>query len=210
MLVIHNNSYLTAWGSITTYNEKAGRCIPDLDTKDLQKGVCSASTILKAMGSPAFGYEHEANSEVTAALREQTRAQGMHRNDDYSGTFDLPYVGIIEIEKQPNFRDFLDAVFNIVDKQLHNSTVIGKVEELFKGRNLDVKILDFQAMHAGLLSPKEFYAEDREIAIKQCADPTFWHTLLTTGKLYNKEIGKFTDPIQEKYPMAVELFKTEK
>ena len=67
------------------------------------------------------------------------------------------------------------------------------------------EVLDIHAMNVGLLDP-EGMAEERKIVISQCTDPTFWNTVLTTGRLYDVDAGKFTIPVDQKYPGASKLF----
>lgn len=50
------------------------------------------------------------------------------------------------------------------------------------------------------------YATKRQEAIQSCRDPTFWHRVLSTGKLYNSEEHDFTLSIEQKYPDALKLF----
>lgn len=49
-------------------------------------------------------------------------------------------------------------------------------------------------------------AGERQDAVKNCRDPTFWHTILSEGRLYDPARHDFTIPIEEKYPGALALF----
>lgn len=46
----------------------------------------------------------------------------------------------------------------------------------------------------------------RKGAIESCRDPTFWYTILSEGKLYDRTKHDFTLSVNDKYPGAVELF----
>ena len=50
--------------------------------------------------------------------------------------------------------------------------------------------------------------DKRQIAVRQCGDPTFWYTVLQSGRFYDEKSGKFNVPIEERYPNAIELFNT--
>ncbi|NQV91219.1 hypothetical protein HQ489_01985 [Candidatus Woesearchaeota archaeon] len=68
--------------------------------------------------------------------------------------------------------------------------------------------LDLHMMNKNLfLSIDGHYANERDAVIKQCRDGTFWHSVLSEGKLYNPENKIFDIHVNDKYPRAVELFK---
>jgi len=51
------------------------------------------------------------------------------------------------------------------------------------------------------------YVSSRRTAIDSCNDPTFWHRILSTGKLYDKTESDFVIPIEDKYPGCLALFE---
>ncbi len=51
------------------------------------------------------------------------------------------------------------------------------------------------------------FEETRCYAVMQCTDPTFWASILEEGRLYDRETGDFSIPLEEKYPGAVDLFE---
>lgn len=55
----------------------------------------------------------------------------------------------------------------------------------------------------------QHYAQLRNTAIQSCRDPTFWHSVFSEGKLYDKRAHDFSLGIEEKYPGALKLFETE-
>jgi hypothetical protein len=81
-------------------------------------------------------------------------------------------------------------------------------------------IFDVHVMHTGLLLAHidppdvpgsgymdEYMKQQRAEAIKHCRDPTFWHTVLSEGRLYNPETHDFSLKVDDKYPGASDLFK---
>ncbi len=51
--------------------------------------------------------------------------------------------------------------------------------------------------------------EERARTIASCEDPMYWHTILSTGKLFDVKTGDFTVGIEDKYPGVLELFPSE-
>lgn len=43
-------------------------------------------------------------------------------------------------------------------------------------------------------------------AVRYCRDPTFWSTVMQTGRIYDVERGDFSMAVREKYPGALDLF----
>ncbi|MBI2549021.1 hypothetical protein HYW21_06755 [Candidatus Woesearchaeota archaeon] len=68
-------------------------------------------------------------------------------------------------------------------------------------------VFDVHVLHTGLLGDQG--AEQRSRAIASCNDPTFWHRVLSEGKLYDPKVHDFTLTIEEKYPGALQLFAAE-
>ena len=104
------------------------------------------------------------------------------------------------------FKTVLDTIGEAVDEKLRSRMVSTKVKALMEehGLNLD-EVLDLHVMNVGLLSAGEMQ-DERDIVVAQCTDPTFWNTVLTTGRLYNRDSGKFEIPVDQKYEGASQLF----
>ena len=84
---------------------------------------------------------------------------------------------------------------------------------MFGRLGLDINtILDLHVMSKSLLSlgateeRERYLKEQRQLAVTQCKDPTFWPSVLESGRLYNKETGKFDTLVQTKYEHAIQLF----
>jgi hypothetical protein len=82
-------------------------------------------------------------------------------------------------------------------------------------------LFDVHVLHIGLFgyennsgrivrSTYDLHTSARCEAIASCRDPTFWHTVLTTGRLYDRVTHDFTQPVSEKYPGTIGLFVVEK
>ena len=99
---------------------------------------------------------------------------------------------------------FVDFFHYTLFPKLVEMMAVTKVAELYKQRGLDLDAtLDLHVMHYSVF---EDYAL-RNLVIKQSRDPTFWHSVLTSGRLYNAETGKFDTAFEEKYHGKSELFK---
>jgi len=46
----------------------------------------------------------------------------------------------------------------------------------------------------------------RNSAVESCRDPTFWHTILSEGRIYDREKHDFSLRVEDKYAGAVDLF----
>lgn len=204
MLVIHNLSALGEYGIITKYDEQTGHVFPDPEA-NIEDRRYVASAILESMGSSEFPNFSRVYEEITRALRE--KVSGLRKGGVYSGTLGLPYVGEVTIDETTEFRTVLDRMDEAVDRELKQKMVVERVKRLFKDRSLDVDtVLDLHVMHRELLS-QNGADKQRALVIQQCRDQTFWHTVLTTGKLYGGESGKFTVPFEQRYVTAADLFK---
>ena len=49
----------------------------------------------------------------------------------------------------------------------------------------------------------------REGAIASCRDPTFWYTILSEGRIYDREKHDFSIKVEDNYPGALSLFPLE-
>ncbi len=212
LLVVHNMNLLGELGIATQYDVKQGRCVPDPKAK-IEKGdnYC-ASRILEAMGSPEFEDWIEFKGKIGDLEREDLHNLSKS-GGRYGGTVDLPYVGEIQIAENSDIRavfDQIEAASQPVIQRYNAGRVFVKVEGLLKPLGLEVDdVLDMHAMERRLLIEDELSHEkgdERQIVIGQCRDPTFWQSVLRTGRLYDKERGTFSVPVEQKYPGVVELF----
>jgi len=75
-------------------------------------------------------------------------------------------------------------------------------------------LFDVHVLSTNLLEKnvEDFYERhrngQREDAMRCCRDPTFWHTILSTGKIYDPKKYDFTINVSDKYPNAIELFNS--
>lgn len=216
LLAIHNLSCLKKYGVITKYDDKESCVVPDLNPeKTFEDGVYRASSILDSIGGKTFNDE---SFTVIFTLKELFRERILPNLEEISpaGTvyrgkkIEIPYVGKIEFKDAETKYKAMDQFDRIVKDRIEEMRVIKKIEDLFKSCGFETReinsILDLQIMHQDLLFPDKMQ-EERELAIKQCRDPTFWYTVLSFGRLYNPDSGKFEAPITDKYPHALELFK---
>ena len=92
--------------------------------------------------------------------------------------------------------------------------VINRVKQIVDEESLS-QMLDLHFMEKVLLDTSlgseipEYMRNARnearaELCQRNCRDPTFWHTALSTGRLFDGE--RFTIPIEDKYPGCLALF----
>src|SRR3989344_5061624 len=206
LLVIHNHSSLDKFGYATVYSEEAGRIVPDKNAKGLE-ACFKAEDILYSFGSKSVMDIFEAGMDIRRILNKQVMDMQTVSGDlpggyKYTGTLDLPYVGEIEFNTPVTYDEICSRVDAVIKETINNPSVFGRVRSLMTEQRLALnEVLDIHAMNVGLLDP-EGMAEERKIVISQCTDPTFWNTVLTTGRLYDVDAGKFTIPFDQKYPGA--------
>ena len=46
----------------------------------------------------------------------------------------------------------------------------------------------------------------RKYAVDSCRDPTFWFTILSEGRIYDRNTHDFSIKVEDKYPGALDLF----
>ncbi|MBI4439605.1 hypothetical protein HY638_01380 [Candidatus Woesearchaeota archaeon] len=206
MLIIHTLPVLDGFGKITKYDEKTGRMVADDEVK-IEDERYNAEAILEAMGSPLFEDFYEERESIERSVK---KASWETKKWPIKGEFIVDGVGKVKVRaKDP--MEFYTTIMTEADKTLRRNMVAGKVGWYlgYCGLAINDRTLDLQVMNQDLLVPEKGQ-EDREIAIKQCRDPLFWHTVLTTGRLYDRHAGefspKFTIPVEAKYPHAAELF----
>lgn len=91
--------------------------------------------------------------------------------------------------------------------------VKARVADIIGGSNeaLD-KLFDIHALSTTLLAAPSgcqfpYAAQRRAEALNSCRDPTFWHTVLSEGRLYDMDKHDFTIKVDDKYAGATALFE---
>jgi predicted nucleotidyltransferase len=90
--------------------------------------------------------------------------------------------------------------------------VITAIENRIKQSNFTYlpeinEIFDVSIIQEDLLKQYEDNKYLRMCAIDACRDSTFWSTILSEGKIYDKSTHDFSLRVEDKYPGAAELFK---
>ena len=210
LLVIHDHSPLDEFGYATVYSEEAGRIVPDQNATGLEAGF-KAEDILSCLGSKSVMDIFEAGMDIRNNMNKQVRDMQTVSGDlpggyKYTGTLDLPYVGEIVFSKPVTYDEICSRVDAAIKETINNPSVFLRVRSLMTEQRLALnEVLDIHTMNVGLLDP-EGMAEERKIVISQCTDPTLWHTVLTTGKLYNPDSNSFDLAVDKKYVGASKLF----
>ena len=101
----------------------------------------------------------------------------------------------------------LDSAFNNIVKRVEQLGIRPPNGLEFEDADQFNALFDVHVLSTELLKNDEYGASRREEAIKSCRDPTFWHTILSAGKLYDFDKHDFTMSVNDKYPGAAELFK---
>ena len=217
MLIIHNLSELFTYGIITKYDEHKGEAVPDLDAKIEDKRY-QAISILDSMGSPRFADYQDEDFELGDALLNSTRKlRDTFDPDYYEGevrTIELAEGLNIEMTISREFvREDYDRAHEAIRNYLSQDMVRTKIKEMFDRLGMEINTtLDLHVMSAQLLSPgktedvKTYLKKQRQLAVTQCRDSTFWPSVLESGRLYNRETGKFDTMVSTKYEKAIELF----
>jgi hypothetical protein len=154
----------------------------------------SAFGILRKLG---YKYEGKGNDSVVAAVGERIAGLGMGRYtageiDGESREWERTSREVFEYTDKPNVATNIDLY---------------GIEGLF-----DINVLDALFLQRTVPNAREDSAVHsmvpsmREEAIKSCRDQTFWHTILTEGRLYDRAKHDFTIRVNDKYPGATDLF----
>lgn len=208
MLVIHNLDNLRKLGFFTTYNEKTGEDAPDLVTK-IEDHRYRAEFILDSMGAQKFeaffGYARSIMSGFRMT-RDNWRIEYSTKYP-YSGSVHVPSFGEVPIKDAENYQNAYEQVETYVTETLKQDMALERVKKILEERYLDLNsTLDLHVMHRNLLHEDRAH-DQRDLAIQQSRDPTFWPSVLESGRLYNPETGHFDMKVDDKYQGAVELFQ---
>lgn len=195
MLVIHSLPALLCYGEYTVYKDGQLLENPEAMVEDLRP---SPGLVLEKMGSRKIPDLFETRYEMLTSLGRQTG------NLERPESAYLPEIGDINIAQIG-----IDRVYEVIEykiAQLESETALARTESFLEGKGLDLeKSLDLQLMYEGLLDPTT-NSDKRKYAVSHCRDPTFWPSILESGRLYDPEKGKFSVPVEDKYPGAVALF----
>jgi len=131
-----------------------------------------------------------------------------NNNDRYSATSIFQKLGYLSSQEKP--------AATLISERVGQS-LGGKVDEemmrqLFDVHVLHIGLLGYENNNAGQIVRynRDIWESTRREAIASCRDSTFWHTVLTTGRLYDTKTRDFTLPVSTRYQGAIELFKVQK
>lgn len=206
MLLIHNLPRLYEFGIVTRYDASTGSVFPDLDAKrEDQHG--NPQQILNALGSPEL---QDPIDKIMCLMEDFYTCYETRRVSGYeilprSETVRFDVIGdvYVDIEDQDGSEAKVNAA---IEEKIKQRQAITKIAYALQQRSLPIEdTLDLHVMHRSLLSPGR--EEDRGLVIRQCRDPTFWYSVLTSGVLYNTATGKFDTSVNQRYPHAYHLFR---
>ena len=178
----------------------------------LRSGVPEDIDLLIIHGGLKFGSFSLPNSDIPSKDLRLDRPVGEDNPRDYSSVI-LSNCGYKE------GREFMeDNVYKKLERLLEERYGFiypdsSLVDDLFDVNILSTKILDVNASDDDLMdhvwdwgTHKDISYNARERAIESCRDPTFWHTILSGGRIYDMDKQDFTIGVEEKYPGALDLF----
>ncbi len=154
----------------------------------------SAFGILRRLG---YKHERRGNDSVVVAVGERIVGLGMGRYtaekiDEEARVWERTSKEVFEYVDEPNVATHIDLY---------------GIEGLFDINVLDCLLLQQSILNAGEDSTvKSTVAGMRKKAIKSCRDSTFWHTILSEGRLYDRAKYDFVIRVNDKYPGATDLF----
>ncbi|MBU0980490.1 MAG: hypothetical protein KJ709_06805 [Nanoarchaeota archaeon] len=216
ILVIHTLHGLTEYGMFMKYDEEKSEAIldPEADiTRQRYDPVC----VLEEMGS-VFGADnfkvwnliHDGNMLYEGMIDQMPL---LRNGNFYGGVVKLPLVGEVRIPVQrydyftEGFKHLTGYIDKAFDEKVASTFTVNRVRRFLEEQGMPIEpTLDLIAMHKAMLEPGK--AEDqRKLALQQSGDPTFWNSILCSGRLYNKSTGKFDTRLDDKYPGGAELFR---
>ncbi|MDP2749490.1 MAG: hypothetical protein Q8O89_01500 [Nanoarchaeota archaeon] len=228
LLVIHDLFLLNELGMFTKYDNKTSRTVPDFDA-DITQQRNSPESILEEMGSKLGPNNYAFRERIDNGDREHpglfTQWQGLRKVTgagtiiQYGGVMNLAELGEVNIpikEINPSSPEAVKEGYNHIseyfnkafDEKFASKFTVNKVKQFLEQQGLSIKqTLDIIVMNQGLLKPGDDYQEERNLAMKQSGDPTFWNSIMVSGRLYNQLSGKFDISFNEKYPGSAELFR---
>lgn len=221
MLLIHNLPELHDFGIVTEYDPKSGYWYPNPDAKR-EDVRWTSENILEALGSPEVQNPIEKRFLIGDAVCDiyypKSKFIPMGRRGDgvsvgeeitiypQSGTVDFEVIGecYVDIEDHEGTEQRVNALF---EEKITKRQAVNQIRNALAARGLEINgTLDMHVMERYLLCSDKA-DDDRAMVIRQCRDPTFWYSVLTSGRLYNKETGKFDQTVEQKYPGAYRFFR---
>jgi hypothetical protein len=206
--------------------------------EELKNTRSYAWAILEQLGSPDWPYEQvgknhdrlRSNTEYILDVIEMAlEVEGLVLPDDYRRIFghaESTLRGMDAVAHAAGFRpassrsdDQFYKKVSAVDKQLREddrqTTVLAQAKRLLEPFDFEDaydinRVLDLHVMPVQLLdSDNTQCGALRSRYIEQCRDRTFWHTALSTGRLYNSTQDNFTTLVDERYEGCLDLFPSE-
>lgn len=183
MLILHNGRRLKEF-NIDPYAKGRPRTESDMPIEDGNRRYYGFHIFMRLgyRGDPDFVPTWEAGSYKREIAREK------------------------ELESDSALRNILRLLgpFGFSDESLNGDPL-----SLGEGvRRRISRLFDVHVLSTALLRERDEHYDDRRAeAMRCCRDPTFWHTVLTEGRLYATSKRDFTIPVDQKYRGATALFE---
>ncbi len=185
LLIIHDGGYkMQCFSPYSTL-----RVDEPIGEKNARDGAFS---MLKQIG---YKEGAKANDTVVAAIGKRIEPlcagtvtdEEIKKEIKYKGWYEETYGCSFDISNRID----IHGINNIFDVNiLHQATLLQEDDPRLKGTFWNIN-------------------EVRQKAIESCKDQTFWYTILSKGKLYDRAKHDFTLNIEDKYPKALSLFPKE-
>lgn len=119
---------------------------------------------------------------------------GYKRDEDLleGKTWEQEIEIVSEWKKKSVLKEVMTRVSGIIGQDNY-----GELDNLFDIHALSIRLFE---------RDDEYLTKRRTKAIKSCRDPTFWHTVLSEGKIYDLDKHDFITKVDEKYSSATDLF----
>lgn len=204
LLLFHSSYTLDQLGLVTVYDEHLGGLVPARNINP-HKDSNPNDAILSAIGFreiPDLGHYF---SNATRSFRSQLRSL-VQSDGRYSGIVHINHLPPVILHPGTSLASALTQFDRVLYDHIASQSPHDRVIALMKSYGLNfLQDLDLQTMNLGLLNP-DIMKECRKQAIGQCADPTFWQTVLSEGKIYDPATRLFETPVSDKYPGATQSF----
>lgn len=204
------DSKLAEYGMATTYDEDTSQDIIDYSSPVPHKNS-NAEKILAALGSKKFydtqtaieGFKSSASNFWTESrVAKNGRTKFYNTLTDKEMYIDSSWT-----------KEKFSIMITTSQEDARWTTVLFRVREIMKAFNRSIEdTLNIQLIHSKLLDPHSPKAASMRSSILKKTkddknDPTFWHEVLTTGKLYNPKTREFDRTVDDEYPGAAEGFR---
>jgi hypothetical protein len=218
ILVVHNLWSLREYGMFTRYDKKTRQKVFHSEA-DIAIDRYRPNVILEDMGSELAPHNYEVRRILldgdgqTKGLSQKIGT--LKQSNMYGGIVELPLVRKVDIpikrfdSSREGFEHIHEYVNSAFDEKVGFKFTVNRVKSYLEQQGLPIDpTLDLIVMHKDLLDPSQAQ-EDRDLALQQSKDPTFWNSILVTGRLHNQSTGKFDIRVDQKYSGGTELFKSE-